>query len=174
MKFDTGTELPDNFVLTKEFSDVYNLINDTNVNLFITGKAGSGKSTLLEYFRQNTNKNFVTLAFQGITAIKAKGQTLHSFFKFGPHFLAKEEIKLLKDKSLIQSLDTILIDEISMVRADLFDAIDLSLKKNRKNNKPFGGVQMIVFGDVMQIDPIVGSSDEEMMEKFYPKGRFFF
>ena len=79
MKFDTGTELPDNFVLTKEFSDVYNLINDTNVNLFITGKAGSGKSTLLEYFRQNTNKNFVTLAFQGITAIKAKGQTLHSF-----------------------------------------------------------------------------------------------
>ena len=93
MKFDTGTELPDNFVLTKEFSDVYNLINDTNVNLFITGKAGSGKSTLLEYFRQNTNKNFVTLAFQGITAIKAKGQTLHSFFKFGPHFLAKEEIK---------------------------------------------------------------------------------
>jgi len=174
MKFDTGTELPDNFVLTKEFSDVYNLINDTNVNLFITGKAGSGKSTLLEYFRQNTNKNFVTLAFQGITAIKAKGQTLHSFFKFGPHFLAKEEIKLLKDKSLIQSLDTILIDEISMVRADLFDAIDLSLKKNRKNNKPFGGVQMIIFGDVMQIDPIVGSSDEEMMEKFYPKGRFFF
>ena len=96
MKFDTGTELPDNFVLTKEFSDVYNLINDTNVNLFITGKAGSGKSTLLEYFRQNTNKNFVTLAFQGITAIKAKGQTLHSFFKFGPHFLAKEEIKLIK------------------------------------------------------------------------------
>ena len=132
MKFETGTELPENFILTKEFNDVYNLINNTNINLFITGKAGSGKSTLLEYFRQKTNKNFVTLAFQGITAIKAKGQTLHSFFKFGPHFLAKEEIKLLKDKSLIQNLDTILIDEISMVRADLFDAIDLSLKKIEK------------------------------------------
>ena len=173
MKFDTGTELPDNFVLTKEFEETYKLINDTNVNLFITGKAGSGKSTLLEYFRQNTKKKFITLAFQGITAIKAKGQTLHSFFKFPAHFIANEDIKELKDKKVIQNLDTILIDEISMVRADLFDAIDLSLKKNRKNNELFGGVQIIVFGDVMQIDPIVGS-DDEIMKKFYPQGPFFF
>jgi len=172
-KFDTGTELPDNFILTKEFEQTYKLINDTNANLFITGKAGSGKSTLLEYFIQNTNKNFVTLAFQGITAIKAKGQTIHSFFKFPPHFITKENIKELRDKKVIQNLDTILIDEISMVRADLFDAIDLSLKKNRNNNKPFGGVQIILFGDVMQIDPIVGA-DDEVMEKFYPDGPFFF
>ena len=73
MKLDTGTELPDNFILTKEFKETFNLINDTNANLFITGKAGCGKSTLLEYFRQNTDKNYVTLAFQGITAIKVKG-----------------------------------------------------------------------------------------------------
>ena len=172
-KFDTGTELPDNFILTKEFEQTYKLINDTNTNLFITGKAGSGKSTLLEYFRQNTNKNFATLAFQGITAIKAKGQTIHSFFKFPPHFITKENIKELRDQKVIQNLDTILIDEISMVRADLFDAIDLSLKKNRKSNKPFGGVQIILFGDVMQIDPIVGA-DDEVMEKFYPDGPFFF
>ena len=98
MKLDTGTELPDNLELTKEFKDTFNLINDTNTNLFITGKAGSGKSTLLEYFRQNTKKNFVTLAFQGITAIKAKGQTLHSFFKFPAHFISKQDIKILKDK----------------------------------------------------------------------------
>jgi len=90
MKLDTGTELPDNLELTQEFTDTFNLINNTNTNLFITGKAGSGKSTLLEYFRQNTEKNFVTLAFQGITAIKAKGQTLHSFFKFPPHFVSKQ------------------------------------------------------------------------------------
>jgi GTPase SAR1 family protein len=171
-KFDTGTELPDNFILTEEFEQTYKLINDTNSNLFITGKAGSGKSTLLEYFRQNTNKNFATLAFQGITAIKAKGQTIHSFFKFPPHFITKENIKELRDKKVIQNLDTILIDEISMVRADLFDAIDLSLKKNRNSNKPFGGVQIILFGDVMQIDPIVGA-DDEVMQKFYP-GPFFF
>ena len=93
MKLDTGTELPEKFVLTKEFKDTYDLINRTDTNLFITGKAGSGKSTLLEYFRQNTNKNFATLAFQGITAIKAKGQTIHSFFKLGPHFLSKDDVK---------------------------------------------------------------------------------
>ena len=102
-KFDTGTELPDNFILTKEFEQTYKLINDTNTNLFITGKAGSGKSTLLEYFRQNTNKNFATLAFQGITAIKAKGQTIHSFFKFPPHFITKENIKELRDQKVIQN-----------------------------------------------------------------------
>ena len=129
MKLDTGTELPEKFVLTKEFKDTFDLINQTDTNLFITGKAGSGKSTLLEYFRQNTNKNFATLAFQGITAIKAKGQTIHSFFKLEPHFLGKDDVKELRDKQVIQNLDTILIDEISMARADLFDAIDLSLKK---------------------------------------------
>ena len=137
MKLDTGTELPEKFVLTKEFKDTYDLINKTDTNLFITGKAGSGKSTLLEYFRQNTNKNFATLAFQGITAIKAKGQTIHSFFKLGPHFLSKDDVKELRDKQVIQNLDTILIDEISMVRADLFDAIDLSLKKNTGSSKIF-------------------------------------
>jgi len=107
MKLDTGTELPDNLELTKEFTDTFDLINNTNTNLFITGKAGSGKSTLLEYFRQNTEKKFVTLAFQGITAIKAKGQTLHSFFKFPPHFISKQDVKILKDKDLINKLDTI-------------------------------------------------------------------
>ena len=148
MKLDTGTELPDNFILTKEFKETFNLINDTNANLFITGKAGCGKSTLLEYFRQNTDKSYVTLAFQGITAIKVKGQTLHSFFKFPIHFISDQYIKTLKDKEVIQNLDMILIDEISIVRADLFDAIDLFLKKNRKNNQSFGGVQIILFGDV--------------------------
>ena len=176
MKLDTGTELPDKFILTDEFKEFCKLINDTSTNLFITGKAGSGKSTLLEYFRQNTDKNIVTLANQGITAIKAKGQTIHSFFKFRPHFISDQDIKILigDKKEVLQNLDTILIDEISMVRADLFDAINLSLKKNRKNNKPFGGVQIILFGDVMQIDPIVSSVEKEVMEKFYPNGRFFF
>ena len=174
MKLDTGTELPDNLELTKEFKDTFNLIDNTNTNLFITGKAGSGKSTLLEYFRQNTKKNFITLAFQGITAIKAKGQTIHSFFKFPPHFISQQDIKILKDKDLINRLDTILIDEISLVRADLFDAIDVSLKMNRGNDEPFGGVQVVVFGDVMQLDPIIGKTDEEIMQKFYPEGVYFF
>jgi len=173
IKLDTGTELPESFVFTKEFKEIFEIINNTNSNLFITGKAGSGKSTLLEYFRQNTKKNYAILAFQGIAALKAKGQTIHSFFKFPPHFISEDDVDTLKDKETIQKLDTILIDEISMVRADLFDAIDISLKKNRNNNQPFGGVQIVLFGDVMQIDPIVGK-DDKVMDQFYPKGPFFF
>src|SRR5210317_1385806 len=98
IELDTGTEVPESFVLTKEFKKIYEKINNSSSNFFITGKAGSGKSTLLEYFRQNTNKNYATLTYQGITAIKAKGQTIHSFFKFPAHFISDEDIKTLKDK----------------------------------------------------------------------------
>ena len=174
MKLDTGTQLPIEFKLTKEFQDFYNLIEDTNQNLFITGKAGSGKSTLLEYFRLNTKKNFAILAPTGITAIKAKGQTVHSFFKFPPRFISKKDVKFLYDKDKINRLDTLLIDESSMLRADLFDAINHSLKKNRKSKKPFGGVQIILFGDLLQLPPVVSDLDKEVIEKFYPKGEFFF
>ena len=174
MKLDTGTELPTEFKLTKEFVDFYNLIEETNQNLFITGKAGSGKSTLLEYFRQNTKKNYAILAPTGITAIKAKGQTVHSFFKFPPRFISKKDVKFLYDKEKINKLNTLLIDESSMLRADLFDAINHSLKKNRGNKKPFGGVQIILFGDLLQLPPIVSDLDKEVVEKFYPKGEFFF
>jgi len=174
MKLDTGTELPTEFKLTKEFLDFYNLIEETNQNLFITGKAGSGKSTLLEYFRQNTKKNHAILAPTGITAIKAKGQTVHAFFKFPPRFISKKDVKFLYDKEKINKLDTLLIDESSMLRADLFDAINHSLKKNRGNKKPFGGVQIILFGDLLQLPPIVSDLDKEVVEKFYPKGEFFF
>ena len=174
MKLDTGTELPSKFELTNEFKDLFELIESTNKNLFITGKAGSGKSTLLEYFRQKTQKNYAILAPTGITAIKAKGQTVHSFFKFPPRFISKNDVKILRDRDLIKKLDTLLIDESSMLRADIFDAIDLSLKKNRGNKKPFGGVQIILFGDLLQLPPVVSSNDREVMEKFYPKGEFFF
>lgn len=174
MKLDTGTKLPAQFQLTKEFEELFELIERTNKNLFITGKAGSGKSTLLEYFRQNTKKNHAILAPTGITAIKAKGKTVHSFFKFPPRFVSKKDVKILRDRDLIKRLDTLLIDESSMLRADIFDAIDLSLKINRGNKKPFGGVQLILFGDLLQLPPVVSSNDREVMEKFYPKGEFFF
>ena len=142
MKLDTGTELPTEFKLTKEFLDFYNLIEETNQNLFITGKA--------------------------------KGQTVHAFFKFPPRFISKKDVKFLYDKEKINKLDTLLIDESSMLRADLFDAINHSLKKNRGNKKPFGGVQIILFGDLLQLPPIVSDLDKEVVEKFYPKGEFFF
>ena len=173
-KFNTETIIPEKFELTDEFKNTYNLINKTNKNLFITGKAGCGKSTLLEYFRQNTNKNHAILAPTGITAIKAKGKTIHSFFKFPARIITKEDVKILRDRNLLNRLETLSIDECSMCRADIFDAIDLSLKINRKNKKPFGGVQIILFGDLLQLSPVVSSSEKEVIEKFYPEGEYFF
>ena len=176
INLDTGTDLPETFFLTEEFKNLFHKIENDNSNLFITGKAGCGKSTLLEYFRQNTKKNHAILAYTGLAAIKARGMTIHSFFKFPSRFIQKKdkEIKLLKDPELLKRLDTLLIDECSMVRADLFDAVDESLRKNRKNKKPFGGVQIILFGDLLQIAPIVTRSDKEIIDQIYPRGSFFF
>ena len=123
--------------------------------ILLTGQTGCGKSTLLEYFRQNTNKNHVILAPTGVTAIKAKGSTIHKFFKFPPRFVTKEDVKVFRDRNFFSRLETLLIDESSMIRSDIFDLIDLSLKKNRRNKKPFGGVQIILFGDLLQLSPVV-------------------
>ena len=172
--FDEGTTLPKKFLLTKEFTKIFELIEKENLNLFITGKAGTGKSTFLEYFRNKTKKNHAILAPTGITAIKAKGKTIHSFFKFPPRFIVKDDVKLLKDKQLLQRLDTLLIDESSMIRSDIFDGIDYSLKINRGNNKPFGGVQIVLLGDLFQLPPVVSGSEKEVIEKFYPEGEYFF
>lgn len=174
IKLDTGTELPKNFILTEEFKNLFNKIEKTKSNLFITGKAGSGKSTLLEYFRQNTKKNYVICAPTGITAIKARGQTIHSFFKFPPRFVSKSDVKILRDRELLKKLDVLLIDETSMVRADILDAINESLKKNRSSKKPFGGVQVILLGDLLQLSPVVSSTEREVMDEFYPEGPYFF
>ena len=173
MSLETNTELPKDLKLTKEFLEAFKVMNETSKNFFITGNAGTGKSTLLEYFREKTKKNIAIVALQGITALKAKGQTIHSFFKFPIHFVTKKDVKTLRDRELVRRLDTLIIEEASMVGADIFDAIDISLRKNRNIDKPFGGVQIILFGDVMQLDPIIGG-EEELYEKFYPDGPYFF
>ena len=174
MTIQTETELPVDFKFTKDFKEAFKLLNDTEKNIFITGNAGTGKSTLLEYFRKETNKNYAIVAAQGITALKAKGETIHSFFKFPLHFVTKDDVKLLKDREVMTKLDTLIIEEASMVSADIFDAIDTSLKKNRKNKYPFGGVQIILFGDLMQIEPVITKNEKKLYEKFYPNGAFFF
>ena len=171
---DTGTELPLNLNLTSEFKNFFKLMENTDLNMFITGKAGTGKSTLLEYFRQNTYKNHAILAPTGIAAIKARGQTIHSFFKFPPRVIQESDVKILRDQKLIKNLDTLLIDESSMIRADMLDAIYLSLKKNRKNKKPFGGVQIILIGDLFQLPPVVSSDSKYIMEELYSDGPYFF
>ncbi len=153
-----------------------NLVQDTTKNVYITGKAGTGKSTLLEHLRLNSKKKMVVLAPTGVAAINVNGDTIHSFFGLKPGFEldeAREKRVNEKKAKRYQSLKTILIDEISMVRADLLDAIDVFLRKVRKDNNPFGGVQMVFFGDLYQLPPVMTYADKEKFLSEYDSPYFF-
>ena len=167
--------LPDDFVLSEEFESIVEQLENTKDHFYITGKAGSGKSTLLAYFRSVTQKNTAVLAPTGVAAIRVKGQTIHSFFGFPPKVIQTRHIKKVRQIELLQNLETLIIDEISMVRADVFDAIDYSLRVHRKKlTQPFGGVQVIVFGDLFQLPPVVNIDESSLLERIYPNGQFFF
>ena len=160
--------------LTTEFKSILKKIDNTNDNFFITGKAGTGKSTLLQYYYNTTNKKCVLLAPTGRAAINIKGQTLHSFFHLDWGVLDPSDY-INKSVNQAKNIDTIIIDEISMVRSDILDSIDKILKKTMKNNLPFGGKQMILFGDPFQLSPIVPKNTE--IEQFFThsyKSEYFF
>jgi ATP-dependent DNA helicase PIF1 len=160
--------------ITEEFRNGLDLLEKTNESLFITGKAGCGKSTLLNYFVSTTEKEVVVLAFTGLAAINVEGETIHSFFGFPLGFIDSTRIKPKNDLvSKLKSVDTIVIDEVSMVRADMIDAMDKALQVNRGDSRPFGGVQMVFIGDLYQLPPIVGKDIEEIYYKYY-KTPFFF
>ena len=162
------------FELTQEFRDCIASMEDTNLNLFITGKAGTGKSTLIEYFRSTTKKKVVVLAPTGLAAINVKGQTIHSFFHLAPRFQDPSQPMRQSNSRIYRDLDTIIIDEISMVRADVFDAIDRFLRVNGKDkNRPFGGIQIIAVGDLYQLPPIVGREEAHIFRQLYETPYFF-
>ena len=167
------SDIPDIIEFEDEFRSIYNEMEYTNKNIFITGKAGTGKTTLLEYFRINSKKNFVILASTGISAIKAKGKTIHSFFLFPPRILINEKVKRLRN-NVIKNIDTILIDECSMIRCDLLDSIDQSLRLNRNSEQSFGGVQIILLGDIHQLPPVIRENERDIFDNFYPNGHYFF
>ena len=141
--------------LNADFQYILDVLENTKGNLFITGRAGTGKSTLLQLFRNTTRKKTVVLAPTGIAALNVKGQTIHSFFGFPPRPLTRQDIKKRANRRLFQRLEVMVIDEISMVRADLLDSIDYFLRINRENPMPFGGVQVVFFGDLFQLPPVV-------------------
>ncbi len=150
--------------LTPDFELAYKLMNESKDHLFISGKAGTGKSTLLRYFKKHTKKNAVYLAPTGLAAVNVGGQTIHSFFKFPPRPIDPSEIFRRKNRKIYQKLDTIIIDEISMVRADLLDSIDLFLRKNGPDDlAPFGGIQMVYIGDLFQLPPVVRRDHVELL-----------
>lgn len=167
-------ERPENFEMTTENKRILDLMDRGSQNLFLTGKAGTGKSTLLRYFRATTQKNLAVVAPTGIAAINVQGQTIHSFFGFSigvtPGSVRYAKYEKLK---LLRSLDTLVIDEISMVRADLLDCIDKSLRMNRRSNAPFGGVQIIAIGDPYQLPPVVTASEEKFIMRTYGAPHFF-
>jgi len=167
-------QLPAYLDINDEFKSAFKLMEYTKECLFITGKAGTGKSTLLKYFKANTGKKIVVLAPTGVAAINVGGQTVHSFFRLPPKIIQKDAIKRLRDKSLFENLDMVIIDEVSMVRADLMDGIDYALRINRGKMKiPFGGVQMVFFGDLFQLSPVVENEARQLLEELYATPYFF-
>lgn len=164
--------------INQQFKQALEIMEDTNSHAFVTGKAGTGKSTLLEYFRNHTEKNVAILAPTGVAALNVKGQTIHSFFRFPPQ-ITKEEIKKqrlpAKQKKLFKELETIVIDEVSMARADLLDYVDFALRRHRnRGSKPFGGVQMIFIGDLYQLPPVVAGQEERDLFTNHYKSPYFF
>ena len=159
-------------VLTQEFLEAFTLLETTRANIFLTGKAGTGKSTFLQYFRKHTEKQIAVVAPTGVAALNVLGQTVHSFFRFKPAFVNVEEIKADRRK-IFRELELLVIDEISMVRADVFAGIDQFLKLSRRSKEPFGGVQLCVIGDLFQLPPVVTNEERAHFEQYYPSPFFF-
>lgn len=172
----------------KEFQDALNLIQYTRQSVFLTGKAGTGKSTFLKYVCEITKKKHIVLAPTGIAAINAGGSTLHSFFKLpfypllpdDPNFSLKggKLHSFLKytsaHRKLIKEVELVIIDEISMVRADIIDFIDKILRVYSQNmREPFGGKQILLVGDVYQLEPVLKNDEREIINRFYPTPYFF-
>jgi hypothetical protein len=145
-------------------------------HIFLTGNAGTGKSTLLDHFRNNSQKNIAVVAPTGVAAVNVKGETIHSFFHFPPNVNpdhAKLEAKRTRDAKIYQTLETLVIDEVSMVRADLMDSINSFLQTVRKNKSPFGGVQVVMVGDLHQLPPVVTRDEQEAIDSLYRSPYFF-
>lgn len=155
--------------LNPQFKRAWDLIEKTKRNVFVTGKAGTGKSTLLKLFRAKTKKKLVVLAPTGVAALNVQGQTIHSFFGFKPDITPSgvKQVRVTpRKKKLLKKLETIVIDEISMVRADLLDCVDGYLRiHGPKKGEPFGSVQMIFIGDLYQLPPVVTSQEKSLFDQ---------
>ena len=156
------------------------IVEKTDMSLFLTGKAGTGKTTFLREVVRNTKKKCIVLAPTGIAAVNAGAMTIHSFFQFGlgPFVQGviepKSDFRINKSKlELIRNLQLLIIDEVSMVRADLMDHIDVELRRIRRNSKPFGGVQLLLIGDLQQLPPIAHGSEDDLLRQYYKTLYFF-
>ena len=159
--------------INEKFKQALDLMENSSRHIFITGRAGTGKSTLLDYFRNHTRKKMAVLAPTGVAAVNIKGQTIHSFFKFKPNITPDKAAKKSSGK-IYKKLDLIVIDEISMVRADLLDCVNRFLKINgKKPGAPFGGIQIVFIGDLYQLPPVVVGEERKIFRDQYASEYFF-
>ncbi len=171
-----GTQREEEVEVTPQFAEALNLLEQGG-NMFITGQAGTGKSTLLKLFRSHTRRNVAVLAPTGIAALQVGGQTLHSFFNLPLHVIHEDDIKL--DNRRVQqycAMETLVVDEVSMVRSDVMHAIDITLRIGRPKamrHLPFGGVQVVLIGDLHQLPPVVTRVELPVLRSLYG-GEFFF
>lgn len=172
-----GRERWENIDMSADFKKAFDVMEDSSKHVFITGRAGTGKSTLLSYFRDHTEKKIVVLAPTGVAAVNVKGQTIHSFFGFKPDITRSKVKKIApwhKKAKLYRALQAIVIDEISMARADIVDCIDKFLRLNGPDDgQEFGGVQLIFFGDLYQLPPVVTREEREAYSVAYRSPYFF-
>ncbi len=167
----------------EELRLAWDFVEKTGTNIFLTGKAGTGKTTFLRELRDHSPKRMVVLAPTGIAAINAGGVTIHSFFQLplspyipGASFAGREQKRYQFSKmkrNIIKTLDLLVIDEISMVRADLLDAVDSVMRRYRSHHLPFGGVQLLLIGDLQQLAPVVKDGEWELMKTYYDTPYFF-
>ena len=164
--------MPPNLILTDEFKAALELLENGQDHVFLTGNAGTGKSTLLKYFICNTQKKVVVLSPTGVAALNVGGSTIHKFFGFSSD-VTVSTVRRVRNPDVIDEVDIIVIDEVSMVRADLMDCIDVALRLNRGNDIPFGNVKMVFMGDLFQLPPVVVANEKEIFKTIYDSPYFF-
>ncbi len=169
-----GEVAPGGIVVTQEYTKVRHLLESGCPLVFLTGGAGTGKTTLIRYLRGALDKKMAVVAPTGVAALNVGGATIHSFFRLPPKIHEEEDIKLVHGRKLYQALEILIVDEVSMVRCDLMDSMDRFLRKNRGHEVPFGGVQVLLIGDLIQLPPVVPPYEREALKARGYATPFFF
>ena len=169
-----GNDSLGEIVVNDEYRAVRALIEAGSPVVFVTGNAGTGKSTLIRYLRNVLDLRLAVVAPTGVAALNVGGVTIHSFFQLPPKIHEEADIKRVYDRKLYQKLDLIIIDEVSMVRCDLIDSMDRFLRKNRESEEPFGGVQILLVGDLFQLPPVAPKQEWEVLSAKGYTSRYFF
>jgi len=174
VKNEVRSSITDDIEVTEEYQQVLEWLKSGAPIVFVSGKAGTGKTTFIRYLREEFDKHLVVVAPTGVAALNIQGVTIHSFFRFPPRVVIDNDIKIVRDRKLYLKISLLIIDEASMVRSDIIDAIDKFLRKNRENPAPFGGVQLLLVGDLFQLPPVLNRREAEALQVMKYESPYFF